>query len=56
MGQPAARIGDSVLHLLPPVLFPGKGSTNVLIGGAPAWRALSAEQVAKLLNAIKDAE
>jgi uncharacterized Zn-binding protein involved in type VI secretion len=34
---PAARVGDMTSHGTP--LAPGPGSTNVLIGGAPAWRA-----------------
>ena len=34
---PAARITDSTTHGAP--LTPGPGSTNVLIGGMPAWRA-----------------
>lgn len=33
----AARVGDSTSHGTP--LSPGPGSANVLIGGAPAWRA-----------------
>lgn len=37
MGQPAARISDTTSHGTP--LSPGPGSTNVLIGGMPAWRA-----------------
>lgn len=37
MGQPAARVGDNTSHGTP--LSPGPGSANVLIGGAPAWRA-----------------
>ncbi|NEP76598.1 hypothetical protein, partial [Okeania sp. SIO2G5] len=40
MGMPAARVGDLVSHVVPPVLGPGPGSTNVLIGGMPAWRAM----------------
>lgn len=36
---PAARIGDPTSHGTP--LSPGPGSPNVLIGGVPAWRALS---------------
>ncbi len=36
MGQPAARMGDTTTHGTP--LSPGPGSTNVLIGGKPAWR------------------
>lgn len=34
---PAARLGDPTAHGVP--LGPGPGSTNVLIGGMPAWRA-----------------
>jgi uncharacterized Zn-binding protein involved in type VI secretion len=37
MGMPAARVGDQTSHGTP--LGPGPGSSNVLIGGAPAWRA-----------------
>lgn len=36
MGQVAARVGDSTAHGTPLL---GVGSTNVLIGGMPAWRA-----------------
>jgi uncharacterized Zn-binding protein involved in type VI secretion len=60
MSQPAARVADPVLHPIPPVLtpLPGKapGSPNVLIGNVPAWRGISPEQLAQLLNAMKDAE
>jgi uncharacterized Zn-binding protein involved in type VI secretion len=35
----AARVGDMTSHGTP--LSPGPGSTNVLIGGLPAWRATS---------------
>lgn len=35
---PAARITDPTTHGMP--LAPGPGSTDVLIGGLPAWRAL----------------
>ena len=38
----AARTTDQVSHPLPPVLGPGPGSTNVIIGKRPAWRALPA--------------
>jgi len=34
---PAARLGDPTSHGTP--LGPGPGSTNVMIGGKPAWRA-----------------
>ncbi|MCP5106292.1 MAG: hypothetical protein GY950_23095 [bacterium] len=33
---PAARVGDMTAHGTP--LSPGPGSTDVLIGGMPAWR------------------
>lgn len=36
---PAARVGDTTSHGTP--LGPGPGSFNVLIGGMPAWRAIS---------------
>ena len=36
---PAARITDPTTHLATP-LAPGPGSTNVLIGNLPAWRAI----------------
>ncbi len=60
---PAARITDNVAHPLPPVLTPGPGSMNVLIGYLPAWRgmplaAVAALQAAKTAadTAIKTAE
>jgi uncharacterized Zn-binding protein involved in type VI secretion len=60
---PAARITDLVSHPLPPVLTPGPGSPNVLIGFLPAWRgiplaAVAALQAAKTVadTAIKTAE
>lgn len=37
---PAARITDPVVHPLPPVLQPGPGSSNVIIGMLLAWRGL----------------
>jgi uncharacterized Zn-binding protein involved in type VI secretion len=37
---PAARTTDNVVHPLPPVLTPGPGSMNVIIGFLPAWRAV----------------
>jgi uncharacterized Zn-binding protein involved in type VI secretion len=45
---PAARITDNVAHPLPPVLTPGPGSTNVLIGMLPAWRGIPAAAAAAL--------
>jgi hypothetical protein len=37
---PAARVADNVAHPLPPVLGPGPGSMNVMIGMRPAWRGI----------------
>ena len=45
---PAARITDNVVHPLPPVLTPGPGSPNVLIGFLPAWRGIPAAAAAGL--------
>jgi uncharacterized Zn-binding protein involved in type VI secretion len=39
-GRPAARVTDPVVHPAPPVLTPGPGSMNVLIGDLPAWRGV----------------
>jgi uncharacterized Zn-binding protein involved in type VI secretion len=40
MAQFAARLGDPTSHLFTPLAGPTGGSTNVLIGGQPAWRAV----------------
>ena len=45
---PAARILDPVAHPLPPVLQPGPGSPNVLIGSLPAWRGVTAAAAAAI--------
>ena len=45
---PAARTTDNVAHPLPPVLTPGPGSLNVLIGFLPAWRGIPLAAVAAL--------
>ncbi|MBK7708613.1 MAG: PAAR domain-containing protein [Acidobacteria bacterium] len=45
---PAARITDNVVHPLPPVLTPGPGSPNVLIGFLPPWRGIPAAAAAAL--------
>jgi len=50
---PAARITDNVAHPLPPVLTPGPGSVNVLIGYLPAWRGVPAAVAAALQAARK---
>jgi uncharacterized Zn-binding protein involved in type VI secretion len=55
----AARILDPVAHPLPPVLQPGPGSFNVLIGFLPAWRGINPAAAAALTvseAAIKVAE
>jgi uncharacterized Zn-binding protein involved in type VI secretion len=48
---PAARVGDPVAHPIPPVLGPGPGSVNVLIGGQPAWRGMPLASAAGLMAA-----
>ena len=45
---PAARILDNVMHPLPPVLTPGPGSSNTIIGYLPAWRGIPAAAAAAL--------
>lgn len=45
---PAARILDPVMHPLPPVLQPGPGSPNTLIGFKPAWRGIPTAAAAGL--------
>lgn len=45
---PAARVTDNVVHPLPPVLTPGPGSMNVMIGYLPAWRGIPAAAAAAL--------
>ena len=46
----AARVGDMTSHGTP--LSPGPGSLNVLIGGMPAWRALSDFHACPLFTGI----
>ncbi|MBI4906355.1 MAG: PAAR domain-containing protein [Acidobacteria bacterium] len=53
---PAARILDPVMHPLPPVLMPGPGSPNVLIGFLPAWRGIPLAAVAALTAAKQAAD
>lgn len=48
---PAARITDSVTHPIPPILTPGPGSPNVVIGFLPAWRGMPLAAVAALQGA-----
>lgn len=48
---PAARVTDPVVHPLPPILGPGPGSPNVLIGFMPAWRGMPLAAVAALMTA-----
>ncbi len=47
-GRPAARILDLVAHPAPGVLTPGPGSINVIIGGKPAWRGVTAAAAAAI--------
>jgi uncharacterized Zn-binding protein involved in type VI secretion len=47
---PAARMGDMTAHGTP--LSPGPGSTNVLIGGMPAWRATADMHTCPLVTAL----
>jgi len=53
---PAARVLDPVVHPLPPLLNPGPGSPDVLIGGRPAWRAIPLAAAAGLLSAKSAAD
>jgi uncharacterized Zn-binding protein involved in type VI secretion len=53
---PAARITDNVVHPLPPVLSPGPGSPNVLIGFLPAWRGIPLAATAALQAAKTSAD
>jgi len=55
-GKPAARVTDNVVHPLPPVLSPGPGSLNVLIGFLPAWRGVNPAAAAALQVAKKASE
>jgi len=51
VGRPAARVFDPVAHPLPPVLTPGPGSFNVIIGYLPAWRGVPAAAATALKSA-----
>lgn len=53
---PAARTTDNVAHPLPPVLTPGPGSVNVIIGFLPAWRGIPAAAAAGLQAAKQTAD
>lgn len=53
---PAARVSDTVAHPLPPILTPGPGSLNVLIGFLPAWRGIPLAAVAALQTAKTTAD
>ena len=48
---PAARVTDTVAHPLPPMLSPGPGSPNVIIGFLPAWRGIPLAASAALQSA-----
>lgn len=51
-GPPAARINDMTAHGTP--LVPGPPSSNVIIGGQPAWLGMSAAAAAALAAVIAD--
>lgn len=53
---PAARVSDNVMHPLPPVLTPGPGSLNVMIGFMPAWRGMPLAAAAALQAAKQAAD
>jgi uncharacterized Zn-binding protein involved in type VI secretion len=53
---PAARITDNVMHPLPPVLTPGPGSLNVLIGMLPAWRGIGGAAAAGIMAAKQSSD
>ena len=53
---PAARTTDQVAHPLPPMLTPGPGSPNVMVGYLPAWRGVPAAAVAGLRAAKQAAD
>jgi uncharacterized Zn-binding protein involved in type VI secretion len=53
---PAARVTDPVSHPLPPMLTPGPGSPNVMIGFLPAWRGIPLAAVAALQAAKQAAD
>jgi uncharacterized Zn-binding protein involved in type VI secretion len=46
----AARVGDLTSHGTP--LAPGPGSITVLIGGMPAWRAVSDTHACPLVTVL----
>lgn len=46
----AARVGDMTSHGTP--LSPGPGSTDVFIGGMPAWRAAADFHICPLISGI----
>ncbi len=54
---PAARaFVDTTAHPLPPMLSPGPGSTNVIIGFMPAWRGMPLAAAAALKAAKKTSD
>jgi len=53
---PAARITDPVSHPLPPILQPGPGCPQVLIGFLFAWRGMPLAAVAALQAAKQAAD
>ena len=56
MNQFAARLGDPVAHLLPPILTGAPVSPNVVIGSQPAWRGADPAQIAALMKTVEQAK
>jgi len=54
MAGMAARLTDPVAHPTPPVLTGGPGSSDVMIGGLPAWRGVPTAGAASLAADIAD--
>lgn len=55
-GKPAAHLGATVAHPLPPVLTGGPTAITVFVGGPPAWRAISPAAVSGLQSAKQIAD
>jgi len=53
---PAARVTDPVSHPLPPMLTPGPGSSNCMIGYLPAWRGVPVGAAAAIQAAKQAAD
>jgi uncharacterized Zn-binding protein involved in type VI secretion len=56
MLQFAARLGDDVVHPIPPKLTGGPCSPNVVIGGQHAWLAIDPADLVALMRTIEEAK